>query len=171
MKNDRDAQTVLFDHYSPVVYGIISRYIRDDDTRKEILQETFIRIFTHIGQLKDTGTFEGWMRKIAIHHCINVLRHNKVIFTELEDDRTGNVPEEEEIEEPLAEVTMEDVYAAVEKLPQGYRIIFQLFAVDRLSHKEIAEKLGIAESTSKTQYMKAKQHIRKTILQKKTNAR
>lgn len=152
-----------------MVLGCISRYFRDPDTRQELLQEVFIKVFTALPRLKDPRTCEAWIRQIALNHCIDRFRQNKNLFTAtLNEDLTESETDAEEADE---DISMEQILEAVENLPEGYRMVFNLFAVDQLSHKEIAERLNISVSTSKTQYLKARRMIRQLVIKKKSDAK
>lgn len=174
LEGRKDMQTRLFQMYYPVFLAVIGRYVKDDDEKKDLLQQVFIAIFNKIGQLKEAERFEAWARRMVVNTCIDYIRRQKRLPTmqQVEEVPWAGAQEEEEVEDEsvIYKVTMEDVKEALHELSEGYRNIFMMYALDNYSHKEIAETLGITESTSKSQYLRAKAAIKKIILKRLTNA-
>ena len=166
-RGDRKAQKFIFDRYSSLFLGVAIRYAGSKEAAEDILQEAFLKIFTNIKSFKGTGSFEGWMRRIVINTAI--IHYHKETkhkfhkdFDEIQEiDIEGDVSYEID----NAEFTMEELLEVIKSLPKGYRTIFNLYAIEGYKHKEIAKMLGIDESTSKSQYHRAKK-----LLQKKLNA-
>lgn len=155
-------QEALFNAYSAVLYGICCRYIGDRDDAEDVLQETFIKIFLNIKHYKQSGSFEGWMKKIAVNSALYFLKHKKKLQFDAVDigglsagEETGSEVDEEMDEQFLLE--------CIHELPLGYKTVLNLYLVEEFSHKDIAEQLGIKESTSRSQYTKARRQLAELI--------
>jgi RNA polymerase sigma factor (sigma-70 family) len=169
--NNNAMQTRLYYLYYPVIYNSVTRYITDDGDKEDILQETFIKIFKHITKLKDEKLLVPWMRRIAVNLCMDRLKKNKKLHLSFDlyviNNSGANEDETDDIEvDWLDGITMEDVNEVLNQLPNGFRTVFMLYAIENYSHKEIAEHIGTSESNSKTQYMRAKVAIKNLVKQK-----
>jgi len=127
----------------------------------EIVQDTFITAFQKIGDYKGIGSFNQWLRRIAINNCITILRKRKIHFETIDDVQASTVMVDE-VEESLDPAI---VHRAIKKLPERSRVVLNLYAIEGYKHQEIGEMLGITESTSKTQYRRAKQLLMKKLEQ------
>jgi RNA polymerase sigma factor (sigma-70 family) len=162
-KEDAKAQRILYDIFSGKLMGLCRRYTRSRDEAQDILQEAFIRIFTHFHQLKSSDKMESWMKSIAVRTAINYYHKRKghgLLFTNIETisyEPPAN-------EESIASFTDEYLISLVNGLPDGCRIIFNMFAIEGYSHGEIAEMLHISEGTSRSQF-----HHAKYLLKEKLN--
>lgn len=151
----------LYGALSPSTYAVILRYVRCEDDAKEVLQETFIKVYNHRETYDESKPVGPWVRTIAIRTALNFIRERakfKLTEDEYYFDRVTEeecAPEENNLKERLMSV--------LEKLPAGYRMVFSLYAIDNLTHKEIAEYLGISIGTSKSQYSKAKRMIQSML--------
>lgn len=152
-KQDRLAQKELFDKYKSLFYAIALRYASSKDEAKDILQETFMKIFANIKKYSGTGSFEGWMKKILVNHSINYFRRNSKHFFE-DVEKVKDISYDEIYKQN--DFSYEEIFEAIKQLPLGYRTIFNLYAIEGYKHKEIAEMLNISENTSKSQYHRAK---------------
>ncbi|MEO8172499.1 MAG: sigma-70 family RNA polymerase sigma factor [Sediminibacterium sp.] len=153
----------IYKMYSQQMFGICMRMLGKKDDAEDVLQEAFIIAFTKLGQLDEDRTFGGWLRKIVINHSIQYVKKRfrwEEISSDEEPDNSGE-------EEWINEIGPDTVYEAIKDLPNGYRQVFNLFAVEGLSHQNIAAMLGITESTSKSQYHKAKKQLKEQLLKKK----
>jgi len=158
-RHDRKAQQVLYDKYSRFLLGVCLRYAVDKSEAEDILQESFLKIFFNIKDFSGTGSFIGWLRKIAVNTAITYYHKNLKFryHIEIEDYMSvevGAVSFEEDL------YTSEELYKVLNELPAGYRMVFNLYAVEGYKHKEIAEMLGIDTNTSKSQYSRAKAVLR-----------
>ncbi|HUX59249.1 MAG TPA: sigma-70 family RNA polymerase sigma factor [Bacteroidales bacterium] len=158
-KHDRKAQQVLYDKYSRFLLGICLRYASDKAEAEDILQESFLKIFFNIKNFSGTGSFIGWLRKVAVntsitHYHKNLKYRYHVDIEDYVSAETGVSSFEEDF------FTSEELYRVLNELPTGYRMVFNLYAVEGYKHKEIAEILGIDTNTSKSQYSRAKAVIR-----------
>jgi RNA polymerase sigma-70 factor (ECF subfamily) len=159
LKNDRKAQKKLYELYSPILFAIIRRYIRDDFASEDVLIESFIKIFGKLKQYKGKGSFEGWMKRIAMNESLMYLRKNNVFHLTIESDNIV-LPFEANIEDQL---DFEILLKALDLMPIGYRTVFNLYVIEGYKHKEIAKELGISINTSKSQLRLAKERIRKIL--------
>lgn len=161
-KHDRKAQKMLYDKYSRFLLGICIRYVADKSEAEDILQESLLKVFLNIKDYSGTGSFTGWLRKIVVNTAITHYHKNLKFRYHLEIDEyvsveTGTVSFEEDF------FTSEELHKILNELPNGYRLIFNLYAVEGYKHKEIAEMLGIDVNTSKSQYSRAKSVIRQKL--------
>jgi len=160
-ENNRKSQEMLYRRYARAMYNLCLIYESDRDSAKDILQEAFIKIFRNIGCFDKKGSLTGWMKKIITNTAIDHYRKNcneaQYIQIEKIDPPFSN-------EESVASVlNLEDIISQVNRLPEGARMIFQLYAIEGYSHKEIADLLNISESTSKSQTNRAKQLLKQWI--------
>ena len=165
-REHKPSQKKLFETYSPVLYGICVRYVSDKQEANDILQDGFIKIFRNINDYSGIGSFEGWMKRIMVNTAITHFHQNKkhnnhIEISEIEDYHA----DESQYESQKSDYTKEELSKIIKDLPSGYRVVFNLYAIEGYSHKEIAEMLEIAEPTSKSQYSRAKKLIRKKLEQ------
>jgi RNA polymerase sigma-70 factor (ECF subfamily) len=158
-KHDRKAQQVLYDKYSRLLLGICLRYATDKAEAEDILQDSFLKIFFSIKDFTGSGSFIGWLRKVAVntaitHYHKNLKYRYHVDIEEYVTIEAGVMSFEEDF------YTSDELYKVLNELPTGYRMVFNLYAVEGFKHKEIAEMLGIDTNTSKSQYSRAKAVIR-----------
>jgi RNA polymerase sigma factor (sigma-70 family) len=160
LQNNAAMQKMLYDKYAAKMYGIAVRYAHDPEDAKDILQDGFVKVFQNLSKFKGTGAFEGWMRRIFVNTAIEHYRKK---------NNTYEIQESHEEQINDREITALDKLAAVEilnmvkSLPNGYRTVFNLFAIEGYSHKEIADLLNISEGTSKSQYARAKALLQEKI--------
>ncbi len=165
-KYNSEAFKEIYDQLSPKLYYICLRYLKDKDESKDALQEVFVTIHEKINSYGNRGSFEGWAKKIAVRHCIYLLKKNKKNF-ELND---GQVPfeEQKEFDADIQDKKIkEQLKQALIALPDGYRTIVNLYVLEGYSHPEIAEMLAISEGTSRSQLNRAKAALKKLISARK----
>jgi len=160
--HQRKAQQLLYDKYSRFLLGVCLRYATDKAEAEDILQDSFLKIFFNIKEFSGTGSFIGWMRKVTVNTAITHYHKNLKFryHIEIEDYvsiETGVTSFEEDF------FTSDELYKVLNELPTGYRMVFNLYAVEGYKHKEIAEMLGIDTNTSKSQYSRAKAAIREKL--------
>lgn len=160
-KGDRRAQKELYDTYSRKMMGVCLRYVNDRETARDILQEGFVRVFTALHSYSGIGSFEGWMRKIFVNSALEYLRRSDVLREATDWDHTAEQPHTEST--VIDRLSAAELMEVVNSLPTGFRTVFNLFAVEGYSHKEIGEMLAITESTSRSQYSRAKQLLQRKI--------
>lgn len=159
-RGERHAQFTLYHQYSKAMFNICRRMLYDQMEAEDVLQNSFIDVFTKIRSFRGESTIGAWIKRIVINNCINQIKKKK-IETNAWDDRYGNIPEEEE--ESYRTEDIEVVKKAIKELPQGYRAVFSLYAIEGYDHQEIGEILGVSEATSKSQYSRAKRKIRQLV--------
>ncbi|CAL2086642.1 RNA polymerase sigma-70 factor, ECF subfamily [Tenacibaculum sp. 190524A05c] len=153
-KQNREAQKQLFEMYSPKMLGVCRQYVKDLHHAEELMLSGFLKVFTNIKAFKNEGSFEGWIRRIMVNTCISYLRKKNVLV--LTDEEY--VFSEASIEN-MENTSVEDIQNLIDKLPEGYKIVFNLYAIEGYKHSEIAKKLNISESTSKSQLFKARKWL------------
>ncbi len=163
IRGDRAAQHVLYKKFSSLVYGICLRYAKNKMEAEDSMQESFVKIYKHLKDYQSAGSFEGWVRRIAVNTAITGYR--KSLKGRLEDE----IDYRSELASSLNEsqdcdYTMEELMSCVQALPGGYRTVFNLYAVEGYKHKEIAEMLEIDVNTSKSQFSRAKGHLQKALI-------
>jgi RNA polymerase sigma-70 factor (ECF subfamily) len=161
-KNKRNAQKELYDVYAPILLGICIRYSKSTQEAEDILQEGFIKILTKIKDFKGDGSFEGWMKKVIVNTAISHFHKNKK-FNEIQDIEHIRESDIDHDNFENNEFTHEELLNIINQMPEGYKVIFNLYAIEGFKHKEIAEMLNITESTSKSQYSRAKDKIRQEL--------
>lgn len=161
-KGDAKAQFKLYKLYSKGMYNVAMRMTDNQGTSEDVLQDAFIKAFAEIHKLKNEKAFGGWLKRIVVNLCIDATRKKKIVFTGIE---TVSYYKAEIVEEVEDSVDPELVHHYIKKLPDGARQILVLRALEGYKHAEIADKLGISESTAKTQYFRAKQLLVKMIRQ------
>lgn len=161
LAGDNQAQYELFNRFSPLMLGVAMRYISDKERAEDVVQIGFIKVFKNLHRFKKKGSLEGWIRRIIVNSALDQLRKNKKYQkdVQLDDSNFSLVQESKAIEKLQAEVLLE----IIKGLPEGYRIVFNLFAIEGYTHKEIAEQLNITEGTSKSQYSRAKYVLRERL--------
>src|SRR6476659_4541380 len=165
LKNNAAAQKALYLKYSAKMLVVCYRYGHNREDAEDMLQEGFIKIFSQIHTFENRGALEGWIRRIIVHTCINHLKKNKR-FNESVDIINASAIQVREESIPSI-VQAKQIVECIRLLPIGYRTVLNLYAIEGYSHKEIAEMLDIEESTSRSQYTRAKQMLEEILLKKK----
>ncbi len=158
VKNERAKQKMLYEKYAPKFYAICLRYSKDRAEADDILQDGFLKIFTKINQFSQEYSFEGWMRKIIVNTAITHYKQNLKHYYQKEIDEI-NEAEIESYEVNESEFTQEELLLVIQSLAEGYKLVFNLYAIEGYKHKEIAEILGIDVATSKSQFHRARKII------------
>lgn len=158
----RDAQKALYETHARVMYGVCLRYSVDTHEAKDLLQDGFIKVFSNIKSYEGRGSFEGWMKRVFVNLALERIRRKKTVnFNNAEDiqNLSEELLDDSDAEENSEVISAEVLLGMVQKLPEGYATVFNLYAVEDYSHKEIAEMLGISEGTSRSQYLRARQSL------------
>jgi RNA polymerase sigma factor (sigma-70 family) len=164
LNNDSACQQALYSRFSPRMLGVCYRFAKSREDAEDMLQEGFIKVFGQIHQYRNEGVLEGWIRKIVVHTCINNLKKYKK-FSDCVDISYASSMQAMDENIPSV-VQAKQVVECIRALPVGYRTVLNLYAIEGYSHKEIADMLDIEESTSRSQYTRAK-GILETILVKR----
>lgn len=165
LNNNSTAQEALYSRFSPRMLGVCYRFGHNREDAEDMLQEGFIKVFTQIHQFRNQGALEGWIRRIIVHTCINILKKNKK-FTDSVDLIHANSIHLNENNIPSI-LQAKQVIESIRMLPLGYRTVLNLYAIEGYSHKEIADMLDIEESTSRSQYTRAKAMLEDILIKKK----
>ncbi len=160
-KGKKRSQNRLYEKYAPGMLGVCLRYCTNMTEAEDVLQEGFIKVFTHIKNFRSEGSFEGWIRRIMVNTALTYIKKNIKYSYENVDDIPADYQEEEEV--VYSPVSPEVLIKILQSLPDGYRNVINLYIFEGYAHKEIAEILGISESTSKSQLSKAKKFLRNKL--------
>jgi RNA polymerase sigma factor (sigma-70 family) len=160
VRKDAIAQRTLFDKYAGILMTICRRYAGEQHEAEDMLQEAFISIFSHINQFKSAGSFDGWLKRITVNTALKILQKRKIKIV-------GITHVEHELMSPdlniLSDLGAEDLLKLISQLPDGYRVIFNLYAIEGYSHDEIAGMLKIKTATSRSQLSKARAILKDKI--------
>ncbi|HCX99769.1 MAG TPA: RNA polymerase subunit sigma-24 [Bacteroidales bacterium] len=161
LENDRRLQKQLYQKYFKAMFQICLSYSGDRAEAKDILQDAFIKVFTSLESFNSNNSLEGWIRRIVTNTAIDYFRKRKRLV--FQDEFPDEPDEDERGTFSFQELTNEVILYHIKKLPDGARVVFNLFAVEGLKHKEIAERLSITEGTSKSQYKRARNLLKKWL--------
>lgn len=154
---NQKAQRVLFEKYAPKMLAVCLRYSKDSFQAEDVLQNAFIKVFTKLDSFKG-GSLEGWIRRIIVNTSLDQIRKNQKHQDNVPMDSVEYLVETNSyILEGLQET---DLLKLINEMPEGYKVVFNLFAIEGYSHKEIAEHLGVSENTSKSQYSRARGYLK-----------
>jgi RNA polymerase sigma-70 factor (ECF subfamily) len=164
INGDRDAQEVLYKAYSPTMFGICLRYSKSRDEAQDIMQEGFIKVFGNIHKFRKEGSLEGWVKRIMVNTSLNYIQKQKrsQYHKDIDEINELNIEQMEE-PEPDIQYNQKELLDIVQKLPDGYKSVFNLYVFEKYKHREIAEILGISVNTSKSQLSKARVFLQKEL--------
>jgi len=165
-KNNREAQHTLFEVHAPKMLSVCRYYVKDVHKAEEVMLNGFFKAFTNLNSFKNEGSFEGWLRRIMVRESISFLRQQKQIEFSMEDLKVSDdysITIESEIE-------VNDIQQLIDDLPEGYKVVFIMYAIEGYKHHEIAELLNISEGTSKSQLFKARQYLQQKIKELNTTS-
>ena len=165
LQNDPAAQRELYNRFSPKMLSVCYRFAQSREDAEDMLQEGFIKIFTQIHTFESKGTFEGWVRRIIVHTCINFLKKYKKFTENVDIAYASTVQVKEETMPSIMQA--KQVIECIRLLPIGYRTVLNLYAIEGYSHKEIAAMLDIEESTSRSQYTRSRNMLETLLIKKK----
>jgi RNA polymerase sigma factor (sigma-70 family) len=159
VKNNREAQHVLFEMHAPKMLSVCRYYIKDLQFAEEAMLNGFFKVFSNLKNFKASGSFEGWIRKIMVRECISFLRQQKRLEfpaekVEYNDNYSNNIN---------TEIEVEQIQQLIDALPEGYKMVFVMYAIEGYKHHEIAHMLNITEGTSKSQLFKARNMLQQKI--------
>ncbi|MBR9861222.1 RNA polymerase sigma factor [bacterium] len=165
IKRDPNAQQLLFNQYAGKLLGVCARYCTNLDDAKDALHEGFLKIFNQIDRFKGGSKLETWMTRIMIYTAIDHFKKS-IKWKPMDAEQMSSIQEDEAVEieiEEKEEISLNQIYQIISKLPDGYRIIFNLYAIEGYTHSEIAKELEISEGTSKSQLARARKLIKKML--------
>lgn len=157
---DPKAQRQLYDKYSNRMLALCFRYVCDEMAAEDVMVEGFLKVFEKIGQFNSEGSFEGWVRRIMVNEALGHLRKQKRILEDNLSEEVNNIPDYVHADQHLE---TQELMELIEALPVGYRTVFNLYAIEGYAHIEIAQMLGITESTSKSQLHRARALLQKMV--------
>lgn len=162
IRGDQKSQEALFRQYSGKMLAVCRRYTRHHMEAEDVLQDAFIKVFRNLEKFEQRGSFEGWIRRIVVNTALKNI--DKKSFT---NEQIGGAQDYDSGAAPsvYSSLGAEDLMQLIARLPEGYRLVFNLYAIEGFSHKEIAELLDIGESTSRSQLVKARKMLQEMILQ------
>lgn len=159
------SQTKLFTKYKPIATSIVSRYFKDSDTICEVVQEGFIKVFSNLHKFEDTGSFDGWFSKVIRNVSIDKTR--KQVYNEEFSEKYMDPPDDDLI--LIKEERVRDIMSETKKLSRMYALVFKMYYIENMKHREIADELNIAIGTSKSNLHKARKQIISNLKNKNYN--
>jgi RNA polymerase sigma factor (sigma-70 family) len=165
IRNNAAAQEAFYDRFSPRMLGVCYRFAKSREDAEDMLQEGFIKIFTQLNQYRNEGSLEGWIRRVIVHTCINVLKKNKKFADTVDITYAHGFHTNEDLVPSLLQA--KQIVEYIRSLPLGYRTVLNLYAIEGYSHKEIGIMLEIGESTSRSQYTRAKAMLEEILIKQK----
>ena len=160
IREDRLCQQQLFNHYAGKMLSLCIRYCGNRASAEDVLQDGFIRVFDNLSSFRKEGSFDGWIRRIFVNTALTSLRKSWLKFENTPLETVHYEPEDNSLTDKYS---VQNIHSHIAEMPPGYRTIFNLFAVEGYSHSEIAAMVGIAESTSRSQFFKARQMLRQKL--------
>ncbi len=161
VEGDQLAQRKLFEKYAPKMMGVCLRYTRDVEQAEDVMQDAFVKVFTKLDKYSGEGSLEGWVRRIMVNTALDHIRRNTKFNANVSMDDVEYKVESDS--DALGSLMEEDLLKLIQEMPDGYRTVFNMFAIEGYSHKEIGEQLGVSENTSKSQYSRAKAYLRMKV--------
>ena len=161
LKGESRSQELLYKNFAPTMFAICLRYAADHPQAEDMLQEGFIKVFQNLGRFRNEGSFEGWMKRIFVNTAFEWLRKHGVMNRVMDVEFFA-----EEIiqQDAFDELSKNDLVRMIQNLSPGYRTVFNLFAIEGYSHKEIAVMMNISEGTSKSQFSRARYLLQKMVI-------
>ena len=168
VKNDRQCQQILYNQTFTKMIGACLRYSSNYDEAMDFVQDGYIKVFSKIGNYQPTGSLVSWIKHVIVNNLIDSLRRSKQQFAEIEEERTDYTDDSDEELERIAQndKNAERIVELLQKLTPAYRMVFNMFVVEELSHQEIADRLGISVGTSKSNLAKAKTRLKQMFIDK-----
>lgn len=164
-KGNKQALKKIYMEYSGLFFTIARRYARSSQEAEDMVQESFVQIYKKAGTFSHNGSFEGWMKRVVVNKCLTILKKKRLDIDDcIEDVAQSDAPTQQSwvVERMSAEAIIE----AIEELPEGARIVLNMYVLDGFSHREISERLGISESASRSQLTKARARLKEILTEK-----
>lgn len=163
LNNNRHAQQKLYSQFAPKMLGVCRQYVKDLQQAEDVMITGFMKVFTNLKNFEYKGSFEGWIRRIIINECISFIRVKKEV--KFMEDESFVEDSHNSIESQLS---LDDIQLLIDNMPEGYKMVFNLYVIEGFKHQEIAQILGITEGTSKSQLSRAREMLQ-TQIQKLNN--
>jgi RNA polymerase sigma-70 factor (ECF subfamily) len=161
VKGNAKAQRFLFDKFAPKMLTVCIRYAKYKSDAEDVLQDAFIKVFNKISEFKNEGSLEGWIRRIMVNTSLDQIRKNSKFSNDTDLEAVSYKLENNDF--TFENLISEDLLKLINSMPNGYRIVFNMFAIEGYSHQEIASTLGVTENTSKSQYLRARSFLKKEL--------
>ena len=159
LSDDGNCQQILFNQYAGKMMTVCLRYAADQMAAEDLLMEAFVKVFKYIHQYKFEGSFEGWIRRIVVNTALKKLQKKKIYFEEVKPEKVTVGMDSE----AHANIGEKEILELIKRLPDGYRVVFNLYVIEGYSHEEIAEMLNIQPGTSRSQLVKARKMLQQQI--------
>ncbi|PJA09254.1 MAG: RNA polymerase subunit sigma-70 [Flavobacteriales bacterium CG_4_10_14_0_2_um_filter_32_8] len=166
LEKDTLAQKHLFDVYSKKMMGVCLRYAKDSDEAQDVLQIGFIKVFEKLDTYKREGSLEGWIRKIIVNTALDIIRKNKKFMNDVEMEKVDYQLQNYN-EDAVDVLSVQDLLSVIQKMPTGFKTVFNMYVIEGYSHQEIADELNISVNTSKSQLSRARAHLQKVLIKEK----
>ncbi len=163
LKGEARAQRQLYEQFAPKMFAVCLRYAKNRHNAEDILQEGFIKVYKYLKNFRGDGSFEGWMRRIFVNTAIEHYRKNSKVYS------VQDIPvdyQETVVNPAIQNMSVDELLELVNRLSNGYRMVFNLYVMEGLNHREIAGELGISEGTSKSQLARARAQLQKMIAER-----
>ncbi len=160
IKGQAQHQEALYTKYYRKMFGVCLRYAPNRETAEDILQDGFVKVLKNIGSFQGKGSLEGWIRRVMVNTALELLRKKSTMYPVVDIEQAVHVDAGWDVVSSMSE---QEILTLVQALPVGYRTVFNLFAIEGFSHKEIADQLNISEGTSKSQFARARQTLQENI--------
>lgn len=161
-RNNRHAQQKIYSQFAPRMLSVCRQYTKDVQFAEDVMVTAFMKVFTNLNHFEFKGSFEGWIRRIMVNESISWLRANKKVSfledTYYKEDAANNIE---------SGLNVDDIQSLIDDLPEGYRMIFNLYAIEGYKHKDIADMLGINEGTSRSQLSHARRLLQENLARQK----
>lgn len=164
INGDVKSQKAIYDALSGKMYALCLRYMGNREAAEDVLQDGFVTLFSKLGTYSSEGSFEGWCRKIFVNTALMSLRKNDVLRQSQDVDAAAGIASSSP--SAIQEVSLKELLGYIAELPPGFRTVFNMYAIEGYSHKEIAESLGITEGTSRSQFLRARALLQTKIKEK-----
>lgn len=155
------AQRLLFDKFARKMFSVCLRYAKNEEQAEDVLQDGFVKVFGKLKDFKSEGSLEGWIRRIMVNTALDQIRKNNKQLGDTNIDDVGYKIENNDF--IVESIMADDLMKMVQAMPDGYKVVFNMFAIEGYSHSEIADTLGISENTSKSQYSRARAYLRERL--------
>jgi len=159
MRNNREAQKMLFEMHSPKMLSVCRYYIKDLQHAEDVMLSGFLKVYSNLNNFKNEGSFEGWIRRIMVNESISFLRKQKKVELFVEDVEIQH----DYSDDTETDIDAEDIQRLIDNLPEGYKMVFIMYAIEGYKHHEIAKQLNISAGTSKSQLFKARKLLKQQI--------
>jgi RNA polymerase sigma-70 factor (ECF subfamily) len=161
VKGNAKAQRFLFDKFAPKMLTVCIRYAKNKSDAEDVLQDAFIKVFNKISEFKNEGSLEGWIRRIMVNTSLDQIRKNSKFLNDTDLEAVSYKLENNDF--TFENLVSEDLLKLINSMPNGYRVVFNMFAIEGYSHQEIASTLGVTENTSKSQYLRARSFLKNEL--------